>query len=428
MRTALFYSFLLMLGTLFAMTESRVFDFCTHLESSVIDVAGVTGQTLMRNSLHSRLFDRKANFTFAGFQARYPGASVDELKRLSCHTVANSSPYSLRRVEPNVYFRGVLDGFRPGNTARSRYYSMHEKLRYKLAYLVMVHDLRGLSQLKRLIYSLDDGSAIIMIHVDLASPELFDQMNAFLRTYIDSRAAPVVGYGGYRQNVFLAEKRFLGAWGHSSLVHMQLSGFWELSDLAFFDFAINLSNFDYPLLQNGQIHDTLKKEGAQAFIEYFHPSAFPSLLWRMGSSWVRTKSGGMTEVKTGRRRFPRPWVFFKHHQWIMLSRELINSLRTSVETHLLLAFNEFSYIPDEAFFATLLLNTNTNVSRNMHRYLRFKGANAHPDSLLYEDRHDLYSEDLFFARKIKAFGPDEKSATRLMDWADEQRSLKGARL
>jgi hypothetical protein len=49
--------------------------------------------------------------------------------------------------------------------------------------------------------------------------------------------------------------------------------------------------------------------------------------------------------------FPR-WRALKHHQWMIVTPECINFLRTDIDALNFLAYAEHTYIPDESYFAT----------------------------------------------------------------------------
>ncbi|KAI9349421.1 hypothetical protein DFJ73DRAFT_404479 [Zopfochytrium polystomum] len=134
----------------------------------------------------------------------------------------------------------------------------------------MIHGETGptMANTKSLISELDDGSAVFLIHVDLRFPALFDRVQSWIndrnrivaeRQESDGNQSATIG-GAATGNVFLAKFRYRGMWGHISLVWMQLSGFWELHDLAEWDYVINLSAHDFPLRRSREIHRLLSKE------------------------------------------------------------------------------------------------------------------------------------------------------------------------
>jgi hypothetical protein len=164
----------------------------------------------------------------------------------------------MTKVDPISYFTEVLPAIIPSRSSLPG-----TRRKFKLAYLVMVHDKGGFKQLCKLLELLDDGNAIIMVHVDARkqSQALYDM----LYKWINKRSADGTS------SIFLAKHRFSNIWGHISLVFTQLSGFWELLDLADWDYVINLSNYDYPIKRNNQIHTFLSNEKYKGmnFLEYW---------------------------------------------------------------------------------------------------------------------------------------------------------------
>jgi hypothetical protein len=69
-------------------------------------------------------------------------------------------------------------------------------------------------------------------------------------SYINKRESE-----GHLGNVIMAKRRFSNILGHSSLLFSELSGFFELRDLADWDYVINLSSYDWPLRTNAEIHN-----------------------------------------------------------------------------------------------------------------------------------------------------------------------------
>jgi hypothetical protein len=140
----------------------------------------------------------------------------------------------------------------------SIYGAVPSKTKYGIAYLLFLHEQNCIECTKDLINQLDDGSAIILIHIDSRNQELFDT----LQSWIQSRSTPTTNpITPYTSNVFLAETRVRGNWGHISLVWMQISGYFELLSLSDWDFVVNLSRHDYPLRKSEVMHRWLATDG-----------------------------------------------------------------------------------------------------------------------------------------------------------------------
>lgn len=250
------------------------FLFCKMLDGSsfdtmvpIRDFGGSIAEINPDKNSFINMIDSKAYDIYQALMRKFHLGHQKEVKRISCYTaaegqtvVANLTYHKLMtEVHPVNYFKEVLPAIVP---EPSRLPGKRRK--YKLAYLIMVHDKAGLNQLKMLLEILDDGDAIILIHVDARKQSQI--LHTSLTTWIDQRKS-----NRPHSSIFLAKYRFFNIWGHISLVYTQLSGFWELLDLAEWDYVINLSNFDWPIKRNNQIHDLLSNSMNQGknFIEYW---------------------------------------------------------------------------------------------------------------------------------------------------------------
>jgi hypothetical protein len=173
------------------------------------------------------------------------------------------------------------------------------KRKYQMAFLLMADGQPdNLQNIKTLIEELDDGSAVFLIHVDSHSKPLRDTVaqwiaerewkrREWLKENIDNKNSTFGSLPKAKKeklltepgNVYLSQASYYGMWGHISLVWMQLSGFWELYDMAEWDYAINLSAFDYPLRKSREMHRVLKKQhgGDKSYVEFWLESGMYSL-------------------------------------------------------------------------------------------------------------------------------------------------------
>jgi hypothetical protein len=293
------------------------------------------------------LIDAEAQKVFNFIHRGNPFLEEEPLRRFACYAAAEgSNPVTnfsetrfIHRIEPATYMAPVLPKYLPPRPKASKDGASSVSVirgprrKYKVAYLLMAHGSPNvLENIKTVVDELDDGMGIIMIHVDLAYPELYRAVENWINTRqspvakarIAAQKKPRKDKGGpsnstkvadsgkdtigndsmnsstspqkdkdqnnegptilnerskravyssetplYENNVFLAEKRYGGIWGHISLVWMQLSGFWELLDIADWDYVINLSAFDFPLRKTPEIHQFLKSKSAngEVFIE-----------------------------------------------------------------------------------------------------------------------------------------------------------------
>lgn len=127
----------------------------------------------------------------------------------------------------------------------------------------MMRESQGIHQLKMLLDNLDDGQAIILIHVEKTQKALYDTLVEYIETREKEKMKPGAG------NIFLAKNRYNNILGHVSLVYSYLSGYFELRDLADWDFVINLSNYDWPLRRNHDVHRVLNANPGACYIDYW---------------------------------------------------------------------------------------------------------------------------------------------------------------
>lgn len=106
--------------------------------------------------------------------------------------------------------------------------------KYKIAYQILAHDIKSLANLRLLIQKLDTPDSIILVHIDIKSTKLRKAIEELLE---------IRKINKQRNNVFLQKVCFGVIWGHISVVFAQLQGFYELLDLADWEYVINLSVF-----------------------------------------------------------------------------------------------------------------------------------------------------------------------------------------
>ncbi|KAJ3413172.1 hypothetical protein HDV05_008375 [Chytridiales sp. JEL 0842] len=220
----------------------------------------------------------------------------------------------------------------------------------------------------------------------------------------------------YTNNVHLTSHRYAGMWGHVSLVWMQLSGYWELLDMADFEYVINLSAFDFPLRRPEEMYRFLKKQGrkgGEVFIEYW--SANSESTERLTRPHLPRADRPSIEYSLHHPQelglmYPpfRSWSIVKHHQWMILTQDFVKHLREWEEMMDMLAFMEYAWIPDESFLGIAALNSPVYkdlIIRRSYRYLQFTGT-EHPTMLGMEHVDQIGEEDVgqdpanLFVRKV----------------------------
>ncbi|KAJ3162744.1 hypothetical protein HDU86_003717 [Geranomyces michiganensis] len=311
------------------------------------------------------------------------------------------------------------------------------RLRYKLAYLLLVHE--NLEIFTTLFDALYTTDAIFLIHVDSKRAEF----KAKVHEWLDKHAVYTDA-----ENVFVMQNPFNLNWGASSIVFGQLEGFFTLMDLADWDYVINLSGYDYPVRSTKAIHAILERDPGKVYIEHWSD---PETEWRLERAFFLSKSQTAVRTPTAApdRRFALDHRFraMKHHQWMILPRAFVQHLRQSQDAHDLLAWSEHSWIPDESYFIMVALahvsGWANRIVNDCKRFIYFEKDALHPIWLKNGDQHKLErgaaveislpgslasgggngttvktEREFFFVRKINSLWEKELRA-----WMDEKRDL-----
>jgi hypothetical protein len=250
----------------------------------------------------------------------------------------------------------------------------------------MADEQNGFENLTLLVKKLNDNDAIIAIHVDAKAEILKKNVKSWI-TNID--------------NVHLCSKSYDGRWGHSSLLHMQMYGFFELLDIANWEYVINLSNYDWPTMSNQQIYSYLNTAGNQGKTWVMSAPDNGQVPVRLRSPHFRllTTNGGLMDKGLTKFRaqnvFPfRDFKAIKHHQWATLTREFVSFIRKDQLALNVLAYYEHTFVPDESYFGSIIENNTYFKSKNVNdnkRYHNFNGG-PHPIWLTIESKSHLQSQ------------------------------------
>ena len=307
-------------------------------------------------------------------------------------------------------------------------------IKNKIAYFLMVHNNFG--NIKAIIEQIYDEAAVILIHVDKKNLKLKKQVSQYLNMHSERFDS---------DRIRVMRHSFNCAWGHSSLVFAQTAGMFELLEMnADWEYWINISGNDYPLVTNTEIYRQLNLTALlyphPNWIEYWTDadtrnrlSTRPCLLSqgnKAGDAYPPLFDGYFGE-RFKFMSFPYPkWKLYKHHQWMILNRKLVETMRKSPTAMFYLAYNEFTNIPDESFYATFAMNTatrdentgkpsQTSVVNYSKRYLEFEMFAAHPRSLTTKDQNELRSKAMYgaiFTRKV-----DIVNEKKLVSWINENK-------
>ncbi|ORY33632.1 hypothetical protein BCR33DRAFT_791425 [Rhizoclosmatium globosum] len=239
--------------------------------------------------------DTKAKDIISLIELRFPGDFEEEqTRRLACFIAAEgSNPLAnlsdtrlINMIDRLAYFKEILPAIQSRSlparipspqevrNIKDRALYRHlksdgSKRKYKLAYLLMIHgDITTMPDVRQLIEELDDGSAVFLIHVDKKSEDLkaavidmIASREKALKSQLKKTNGEINSWDptDVPGNVFMTSKSYEISWGHGSLMWCQLNGFWELLDLAEWEYVINLSASDYPLRKSREIAHILSQ-------------------------------------------------------------------------------------------------------------------------------------------------------------------------
>ncbi|KAI3654916.1 hypothetical protein MP228_000296 [Amoeboaphelidium protococcarum] len=346
---------------------------------------------------------------------------------------------------------------------------------HKLAYFVLVH--KGFTNFVKLLESIIDKHAVILIHVDAKNPVLKGQIVKYVEQQMSQNPSLYA-------KTKVMKRSFYGMWGQSSLVFAQLAGFFELLEMdSEWDYVINLSANDLMLRSNDVIYDDLVSDclarnqsirqcsfmGYWSSIDaiarvYDAPMLAPQstvVHYNMKTAILddedvteneriitnNVQSKGLPQnvvdtmaqvlqipVSPGSQRIAFPyshWSLYKHHQWVVLGRDVVRHLQYSPTASYVAAFMEFGFIVDEIYLATVLANSvgfikkslpiqsqaqsNSNVNRRPYagvgelindskRFIEFPLASKHPRKIMLPDLKLMaslvFNQRIFDARKV----------------------------
>ncbi|KAJ3216119.1 Xylosyltransferase 2 [Dinochytrium kinnereticum] len=380
-----------------------------------------------------KMIDARARILAASLE-KYRAFRIEHVRRFACYAAgdgANSfanltSTRFLYQVDPATYLTEMVPAIRP-NTAGVNVIPGPRR-KYKLAYLLMVDgDESLITNIRILLDNLDDGSAIILIHVDEKSREL----RAAIDELVAERDA-TLGRSG-PGNVFISKKTYDGMWGHVSLIFIQLNGYWELMELADWEYVINLSAFDFPLRASREVYRVLNQSSnrGKLWIEYWDDdTATTSRMMRPHLARLDRSAGDFTMYHLEDIGLLYPpftgWRMCRQHQWMILPRTFVTYLRYSKQAALALSYLEFSWLPEQCFFCYVALNTPYFAELTLptnKRYMKYEGDSLHPVVLdpsfqrsIGSDRRNTEPRHLFM-RKVDV---RTQSGRDLVKWAIDE--------
>lgn len=279
----------------------------------------------------------------------------------------------------------------------------------KIGIIILAH--KNPDQLSRLLDSLDDESVSCFIHIDKKS-----SIKEFQNASLKKRKA----------KVHFISKRYDGRWGGLGIVLATL----EAMRVAVLDRNIShislLSGQDFPITPVKDIVTFLSTQKQTNFIEFteFNEKTWPNQLDRIESYNFRLFSRQYTYPYEGVLslkqqllhqafklyfRLPRlmPYNFkpFFGSQWWTLTIESCKEILKFIDGNSkYINYHRYSFLPDEFFFQTILLNSNhfnneKFINSNM-RFIKWEKGSSHPIALTTNNFDEIMKSQTLFARKF----------------------------
>ena len=242
----------------------------------------------------------------------------------------------------------------------------------KINYLILVHN--NFDHLNLLINSLDDMDISFFIHVDKKS----------FSNYISSKS-----------NVYVLKNRVIVNWGGFGMVEATLKLMKFATEQINEGYYCLISGSDYPIKSNEYIKHVLV--GKTEYINILSAplphkpmSRFNYYYFnynRRKMNWVNSKLAKLeiTLIKLNVKR-SIPFTIFVGSQWMVLTNECVRYIiKTSKSKLKYKRFFRFSFIPDEAFFHTII--GNSEFLKNVKPNLTYTDWSIFPGPAMITKKH-----------------------------------------
>jgi len=257
-----------------------------------------------------------------------------------------------------------------------------------IAYLILVH--RYPCQFKRLFRAIFHRANYYLVHVDKRSGVgLQTEIQDFLSSFANAS--------------LLKSQSIL--WGGYSMVDAELRGIEELLKISSeWEFFINLSAQDFPLKSQTHIQDFLNRNRGNDFISVANQSKLrPDTLSRIENYF--------TEFANRILRIPIKRLYLRGvtphigSQWMILSRKFCEFVSYSPEVERFKRFYRHTFIADEGFFQTVIMNTSykgtiVNDDKRTIVWVPIGTIKLRPRDFTSKDADFLMASQGLFARKF----------------------------
>ena len=257
-----------------------------------------------------------------------------------------------------------------------------------IAYLILVH--RYPCQFKRLFRAIFHPANYYLVHVDKrAGVGLQTEIQDFLSSFANAS--------------LLKSQSIL--WGGYSMVDAELRGIEELLKISSeWEFFINLSGQDFPLKSQTHIQDFLSCNIGNDFIKVANQSKIrPDTLYRIENYYIEFSNRILrTPMKRPYLRGVTPYI---GNQWMIMSRKSCEFVCYSSEVKRFKRFYRHTFIPDEGFFQTVIMNTNyegtfVNDDKRTIVWVPIGTIKLRPKDFTSKDAEFLLASQGLYARKF----------------------------
>ena len=257
-----------------------------------------------------------------------------------------------------------------------------------IAYLILVHRYPG--QFKRLFRGIYHPANYYSVHVDKRSGVgLQTEIHHFLSSFTNA-------------SLLISQNTL---WGGYSLVDVELLAIKELLKIGSeWEFFINLSGQDFPLKSQTHIQDFLSRNRGNDFIRVANQRKVrPETLNRIQNYFIEFSNRVLhTFIKRPYLRGVTPHI---GNQWMILSRKFCEFVCYSPEVERFKRFYRHTFIPDEGFFQTVIMNTSykgiiVNDDKRTIDWVPMGTIKLRPRDFTSKDAEFLIASQGFFARKF----------------------------
>lgn len=257
-----------------------------------------------------------------------------------------------------------------------------------IAYLILVH--RYPNQFKRLFRAIYHPASYYLVHVDKGSGVgLQTEIQDFLSSFANAS--------------LLKSQSIL--WGGYSMVDAELRGIKELLKIGSdWEFFINLSGQSFPLKSQTHIQDFLSRNIGKDFIKMANQRKIrPETLSRIENYCIEfSKRILRTPIKRPYLRGVTPYI---GNQWMISSRKFCEFVCCSPEIERFKKFYRHTFIADEGFFQTVIMNTSykgtiVNDDKRTIDWVPLGTIKLRPRDFTSKDSDFLMASQGLFARKF----------------------------